>query len=411
MIARFALFLILACAAFARQADADGFQPRRSLALDLWITWPTEEKWHDEAVMLPFPEWRRQIDAAGLARLKQAGFDTLRLPIDPAPFLSAATRPFRDRLYAGIAEAVDDVRAAGLKVIVDMHAITSGPDRPIGTGEILKRADLFDTYVRHLARMAGLLADAPADAVALELLNEPVTGCEGADQRRWNRQARRLHEAARAAAPRLTLILSGACWGSAEGLAAMDPGQFADDNLVWSFHSYDPFLLTHQGAEWAGDTIRHVTGLPFPPHKAGPDGLARILDGIRERIHAEAPLLRQPGMIAWIEEELARMDTAPEIEAVLDAPFTAVATWAATHAIPADRIILGEFGMIRQEWKNPFVMPAEERAAYYAAMIARAEKAGHAWSMWSYSGAFGVVEAFDRHPAEPDVLNTLQTRP
>ncbi|MFZ1681231.1 MAG: glycosyl hydrolase, partial [Rhizobiaceae bacterium] len=100
MVARFALLLLLVCAAIARPADAAGFQPRRSLALDLWITWPTEDKWHDETVMLPFPEWRRQIDAAELARLKQAGFDTLRLPIDPAPFLSARTRPFRDRLYA-----------------------------------------------------------------------------------------------------------------------------------------------------------------------------------------------------------------------------------------------------------------------------------------------------------------------
>ncbi len=191
----------------------------------------------------------------------------------------------------------------------------------------------------------------------------------------------------------------------------MDPAAFADDNLIWSFHSYDPFLLTHQGAQWAGDTIRHVTGLPFPPHKAGPDGLARILDTIRERIRAEVPLLRQPGMIAWIEEELARMDTAPEIEAVLDAPFATVGAWAARHGVPADRIILGEFGMIRQEWENPAIVPAGERAAYYRAMMDRAEAAGFAWSMWSYSGAFGVVEAFDRHPAEPDVLNTLQTRP
>ncbi|MFZ1680465.1 MAG: glycosyl hydrolase, partial [Rhizobiaceae bacterium] len=128
-------------------------------------------------------------------------------------------------------------------------------------------------------------------------------------------------------------------------------------------------------------------------------------------IRSQAPLLRQSGMIAWIEEELARMDTQAEIGAVLDAPFAAVGAWAARHAIAPDRIILGEFGMIRQEWENPAIVPAGERAAYYRAMMDRAEAAGFAWSMWSYSGAFGVVEEFDRRPAEPDVLNTLPTRP
>jgi endoglucanase len=45
----------------------------------------------------------------------------------------------------------------------------------------------------------------------------------------------------------------------------IDPREFPDDNLIWTFHSYEPFLLTHQGATWAGDFIPYVTGLPYPP--------------------------------------------------------------------------------------------------------------------------------------------------
>jgi hypothetical protein len=46
----------------------------------------------------------------------------------------------------------------------------------------------------------------------------------------------------------------------------------------------------------------------------------------------------------------------------------------------------------------------------YRDMIARAEKHGFAWSMWSYGGAFGVVEEFDGRKAEPDVLEMVLGR-
>ncbi len=36
-------------------------------------------------------------------------------------------------------------------------------------------------------------------------------------------------------------------------------------NLIWSFHSYAPFILTHQGAGWTGDVSPYATGLPYPP--------------------------------------------------------------------------------------------------------------------------------------------------
>jgi endoglucanase len=41
-------------------------------------------------------------------------------------------------------------------------------------------------------------------------------------------------------------------------------------------------------------------------------------------------------------------------------------------------------------------------------MIDHAEKHGFGWSMWSYGGAFGVVEAFEGKKAEPDVLEMVR---
>ena len=64
--------------------------------------------------------------------------------------------------------------------------------------------------------------------------------------------------------------------------------------------------------------------------------------------------------------------------------------------------------MIRQEYGNPFVMPAASRAAYVEDMIEHAERHGFSWSVWTYGGAFGIVEEFDGKPAEPEVMEMIR---
>ena len=86
-----------------------------------------------------------------------------------------------------------------------------------------------------------------------------------------------------------------------------------------------------------------------------------------------------------------------------------VEAWAKTNGVKPENITLGEFGMIRQEYGNAYVMPAEYRAAYVRDMIARAEAHGFSWSLWSYGGAFGIVDAFNGDKAEPDVMDVIQS--
>lgn len=391
----------------ALPAHSAGFEARRGLNLDIWTTWPDESRWNDEAALLPFPEWRRSLDEAGLAKLKADGFDFLRMPVDPSPFLSRTSARFHDRLYDEVLEATRMVNRAGLKVIVDLHLFPAGSNRSIGMGQVMDDPALFDRYLEIVRRMAASLKREDPAMVALELMNEPVIDCAPGENA-WPERLRRLHAAARAQATRLTLVLSGGCWGSAEGLARLDPRGVPDDNLIWSFHSYAPFLLTHQGATWAGDFIPHVTGLPFPLHEASKSELDAALEKIRAAIRKDAPWLRQSGLLAYLDEQVATVDTAEKLESVMGEPFRIAAAWAESHGIDPRNVLLGEFGMIRQEWNDDHVMPAQSRAAYYGAMIRLAESHGFAWSMWGYGGAFGVVEEFDGRPAEGDVLEVVR---
>lgn len=407
----FARILILLLGVLpAAAADAATFEPRRGLSLDIWLTWPNEDRWDEREFMLPFPEWKRSIGADELRALKDSGLDFLRIPVDPAPLLSEETVALRGELIDGVVEAAQAVNDAGLKAIVDLHAIPAA-DRTVDTPRILAGDTLFDRYAELVGTIAGRLRDADPRTVALEVLNEPVSGCEGDEAARWTSQLKRLHAAARAAAPDLTLVLSGACWGSAEGLAALDPKEFADDNILWSFHSYDPFLLSHQGAGWAGDFIPYVTGLPFPLHSIPRAELDARVEAIRDRMRAEAPILRRAGMIAYLDEQVAALDTEAEMSAAIAAPFARVAEWARSHGMAPGDILLGEFGMIRQAWGVDHVVPAAERARFYRALIDEAERRGFAWSMWSYGSDFGVVDEFEGRKAETDVMDMVRALP
>lgn len=393
----------------ALPGEAASFTMKRGLNLDMWTTWPDEDRWGDAAVILPFPEWRKSLAEADLARLKADGFDFLRMPVDPAPFLSDKTQKLRERLYASVLASARMVNRAGLKVVVDLHLVPSGAGGGIGAVEVLNDARLFDAYLAVVREMALTLSGEDPAMVALEPMNEPVLDCEGTDL--WPDRLRRLHAAARAAAGRLTLVLGGACYSSAEALERLDPRAIADDNVIWTFHSYTPFLLTHQGATWAGDFIPYVTGLPYPLDAVPRAELDAAVAAIRERIEADAPWSRRAGLLAYLDEQIAEVESRDRLDALMDAPFEKVAAWAQRNGVAAQDITLGEFGMIRQEYGNPHVVPPRHRAAYVRDMIARAEARGFSWSLWSYGGAFGVVEAFGGDRAEPDVLEAIRELP
>lgn len=402
-----AAFLLLAAVA---SAEAASFSMKRGVNLDLWTTWPGEEDWDDAAAILPFPEWRKSLAATDFEALREAGFDFVRMPVDPAPFLSAKTIALRERLFASVLESVRLVNEAGLKVVVDLHLFSSQV-RSVDMGSVMENPAHFDAYVEFVRRMARTLSGLDPALVALEPMNEPVIDCQGAQADLWPQRLQRLFAAARASATKLTLVLGGACYSSAEALARLDPAQIADDNIIWTFHSYAPFIITHQGAKWAGDFIPYVSGLPYPLHAAPRAELDAALAAIRARIEAEAPWTRRSAMLAYLDEQIAMLDTEQELKTAMDGPFELVAQWAGRHGVKAQNILLGEFGMIRQEYQSPHVTPGKYRAAYVRDMISLAEDHGFAWSIWSYGGAFGIVEEFDGRPAEPDVLEAVRELP
>jgi hypothetical protein len=251
-----------------------------------------------------------------------------------------------------------------------------------------------------------VVAEYPANEVSFEPLNEPTIDCSydlnGAAPR-WPAMLKRLHNTARKAAPKNTLALSGACWGGADGLSALNPVEMNDDNIIWSFHSYDPFVFSHQGASWTKDVVSYVSGLSFPPVK---DSKAKVMEAAMARIKASGETAdRKQTLINDLHTYLNRYyeQGAPMEDA--KAPFNKVEVWAKKYEVEPQRILLGEFGAIRSDKFTAHTDKA--RAPLIKLIRSEAEARGYAWSCWSWSGSFGISRTPESRDFSPLLLNAL----
>ena len=371
-------------AALAGPALAEPPRLQRGLNVDLWIEWRSiGERLADPDYLDIYPDWRRVLTQDMFEIVAAQGFDFVRLPMDPGPLLAYGPGAAQTALVADMRAAAETALAAGLNVIVDMHPVPRG-DETGGMEDIM--GPLWPDYVVLVGLVAQKLDGLPPDRVILEPLNEPTNDCEaiytGAPAF-WPDMQAELHHVARKAAPDLALMLTGACWGGAAGLAALDPGLIDDENVLWSFHSYAPFTYTHQGASWDSAPLKHITGLPYPPTKMTPEIAATVEADATIRLLAEDPT----GDVQAIAEMIADYMATPD-SAVSEDIDRAVA-WADAHSIPRNHLLLGEFGALHTT--DGVAQPREWYHAFLTDKRRAAEAAGIGWAVLSHAGGMGVA--------------------
>lgn len=379
---------------------------KRGLPTDIWLTWPEKDGLDDPKIFAEFPEYRQEYKGTEFGLVKKAGFDFVRLTVDPAVFLTKRRPEKTAVLLKGVKSAIDEILAAGLKVDVDMHDIPRDDGAP-GTRQVLADDALFAEYLKVLSDVGQVVATYPPDKVAFEVFNEPTSDCAwdlGEGQKSsWPAKLARLHDTARTAAPQVTLILSGACWGGYEGLVALDPALIKDPNVIWSFHNYEPFVFTHQGANWTDGHERYLAGLRFPPDpKQKKAVLAASLKSIAS---AKVTAAKRKELTTNARNDLRVYFEPGWAEARAKEGFVKVEAWAKAHGIAANRILLGEFGAIRP---HDFTARNEaERAVYYKMMRREAETRGFGWSTWEWKTEFGLTKGFDTREFDPVMVKAL----
>ena len=300
-----------------------------------------------------------------MALIAKMGFDHVRVSIDANPLVEwqrASTRRRDDQgkdvtpgttpFMAELDRTVAAILANHMAVIIDVHP-ESDYKAPLlhGTASVAKFASLWRALATHFAPL-------DPEHVFFEIMNEP----EQDDPYRWQGIQSVVAEQIRAVAPRNTIIVAGAHYSGLEDLLRLEP--IALPNIIYTFHDYEPFPFTHQGAGWTSVEVQPERAIPYP---SSPEAVAGKLD-------------QQPDLIGqWFVEQygLGRWDAAR-----VDAMIGFAAKWGEQHHVP---VYCGEFGVLR-DYADPAM-----RARWVEDMRVAMEKHHVGWAMWDYQANFGVV--------------------
>jgi endoglucanase len=302
--------------------------------------------------------------------LKAMGFDHVRLSINPALLIAnPKTGTLRPAAMAQLDKTVEQLTDAGLNVILDIHAEEDWKAALLHGDE--GAASLFAFW----EQFAGHYAKTDPERVFFEILNEPSMD----DMYRWEGIQDRAVAAIRSVAPRHTIIATAAAWGHQDGLLAMEPVR--DDNVIYTFHDYDPMWFTHQGATWSTAAWAFTHGVPYP---STPENIQAVLsEEPDERVRLQ---LERYGEDRWGPQRV-------------EAEIAAVAQWAEERGVP---LYCGEFGAFKDH-ADPAM-----RAAWINDTRTSLERHQIGWAMWDYDGNFGLaVKGSGGIVVDQDVLRAL----
>jgi aryl-phospho-beta-D-glucosidase BglC (GH1 family) len=363
-----AFLLLLSSSGYAQGSRAAIAQQRagrlrRGINASEWFAQVYDSKGYTKE---HFETWTTSKD---IALIKSLRFDHVRLSVNPEPMFRAGRADDIPAEYLGYLDAaVKMILEQGLAVVIDLH-----PD----SGFKAKLSD--DNFVEELADFWRALAHHystyPPDSVFFEILNEP----ELRDRYRWIGIQSRLGTAIREGAPQHTILATGAYWSANDELLFLEP--LRDPNVIYNFHFYSPGIFTHQGATWSVNYWHYLKGVHYPSDPASAEKAAAAVPDAANRIQVV-----RYGLDHW---NAAR----------IDAEISQVADWAQRWSVP---VVCNEFGVYRQ-YADP-----TDRAAWIHDARTALEKYGFGWTMWDYSGSFGIVTKKDGQAApDPSISKAL----
>lgn len=228
-------------------------------------------------------------------------------------------------------------RKHGLDMILDVHDFDDcAKELPACTTR------LEQVWTQLAARYA-----AQPDSVMFELLNEPHGELDAAA---WNLLFPKLLAVVRQGNPTRNVVIGPVSWNSFRFLDQLQLPE-GDRHLIATFHYYEPFPFTHQGASWAPPDITALKDVPFGT----------------------------PEQIAQVGKD-----------------FDVVKAWSITHDRP---VLLGEFGAYDKA-------PMDARVLWTSTVASAAEQRGFARAYWQFSSDF-VVYDFKRQAWVEPILHAL----
>lgn len=188
--------------------------------------------------------WGYTFEEDHLQRIREAGFDSIRLPVR-WPEYAENRSPFTidPDFFKRVDRILDLAESHRLNVVLNIHHFEDLDKDPVANTPRLV-ALWKQIAERYRSRPASLY---------FELNNEPH---DKLDAEAWNRVLLEGLAAVRASNPTRTVIIGPTTWNNLSALPKLILPK--DDHLIVTIHYYSPFDFTHQGATWTDPKVRGI---------------------------------------------------------------------------------------------------------------------------------------------------------
>lgn len=281
--------------------------------------------------------------------IQSLGCDVIRLPINLHAMTNGAPNYELEPLFLEfLDQAVDWSEALGMYLILDNHTFDPAVGTDPNVGIILEK--VWTQMATHYKNRSSF--------ILYEVLNEP----HDISDQQWNSIQQSVVQAIRAVDQDHFIVIGPADWNSYQNLNEMPV--YTQDKLIYTFHLYDPFVFTHQGASWTNPSMTPLVNVPFPYDAAN------------------MPVFPESLTSTWIESAYNNYSNTGNVAHVKSLIDIAV-QFQKDRNIP---IFCGEFGVYIPNSAPP------DRVIWYKAVRQYLEENGIPWTSWDYHGGFGLFE-------------------
>jgi endoglucanase len=309
-------------------------------------------------------ERRAWFGKADVEKIAACGFDHLRFPVDEVQLWNEQGER-ESEAFALLEQGLDWCEQAGLNAVVDLHIVRSHYFN-VDFNPLFAEPAEQDKFCALWADLSQALAHWPVERVAYELLNEPNAPRDGD----WNELAARALAEVRAHEPERVVAID--CNHVADPRFFPELRVPADEDLILTFHFYDPLLFTHYRAHWSG--VKAYEGpIDYPGELVSQEDWDALPEQVRFAARKE------------------RVFSAADVERVIE-PTLAMAK---ETGLP---LWCGEFGALGTTSDL-----ARER--WYRDLLSALKRHEIAWTVWDYKGDFGIFDAEGRPTLVQRVLS------
>lgn len=200
-------------------------------------------------------------------RIKDWGFNHVRIPFDYFNAFDDNGEITNLDVLDRYEKALDKANAFGLLAILDLHKC---PGHDFYTGINEEQKFFTEPKFREAAKNVwAVFAERFADKehVIFEILNEPVASTDAI----WDEVKNEMFTFIRSKAPKSTVLIGSNRWNAVDAFPNLTPVD--DDNVVYSFHFYNPVIFTHQLVPWHLEDEVLQTKRSYPGIYIKPEGV------------------------------------------------------------------------------------------------------------------------------------------